>query len=367
MAELGSSFTFSGHHSRKHFSSRDIEKQFEDQLKTAARKGRVYDVMQLFLRALQDHHNFDVSHYFDTVFSNFDRLNVGVQRNDIVALREAFAVACRRGRLNDVKRLSHVRRDNVAMLGTGLHFALLQPYDRRCKREHWKIIRWLMENTKLKYNPLVLRRALVEACKYNKLEEVRWMVQYRQLARDKETINEGIRNACENGHVAVMKCLLEHTNVDVYDTEVRNTLLHDVIRLNNGFFESEFHDACIMGDVTEMYRLVCKCGASVNEQDNYGNTPLHDACLWNPSRKRTDIIETLMMLGADVNITNDDKQTPAQVAIYRKHEELLPLLDRISLMDIYMRRQQLKLELRKCMFVYFTALLIQNYKKDLGI
>jgi hypothetical protein len=60
----------------------------------------------------------------------------------------------------------------------GLHSALVQCYSR--KREHWDIIRWLMDNTQLRDNPLVLRRAFVEACAVNKLEEVRWMLQYRE-------------------------------------------------------------------------------------------------------------------------------------------------------------------------------------------
>jgi hypothetical protein len=341
MAELGSSFTFSGHHSRTHFSSRDIKEQFVNQVKTAAEEGRVYDIMQLFLRELHDNCDgypcfdlvYNVGNSLDTACSNFDRLNDGVQRNDIVALTEAFAVACHRGRLNDVKRLSHVVRDDVDMLGTGLHFASLQRYVRCCKREHWKIIRWLMENTKLQDNPLVLRRALVMACEYNKIKEVRWMIQYRQLARDIATVNEGISYAHSYGYVAVMKCLLEHTNVDVNNTEARNTLLHDVIWQNRRF-KSKFHDACRKGDVTEMYRLVCECGANVNEQDNYGYTPLHRACSHGYRiKKHTGVIEALMMLGADVNITNDYGRTPAQEAIYCNHKRLLPLLDRTSLMD----------------------------------
>jgi hypothetical protein len=63
-----------------------------------------------------------------------------------------------------------------------------------------------------------------------------------------------------------------------------------------------------------------------------------------------------------VNITNDHKRTPAQLAIYRKHEELLPLLDRTSLMDA-LRRRQLKLILRNSVSVYMTAL----YVSELGL
>jgi ankyrin repeat protein len=88
---------------------------------------------------------------------------------------------------------------------------------------------------------------------------------------------------------------------------------------------------------------VYECGANVNEQDNNGDTPLHVACSGYQGQKAYGHCRGIDGVGADVNITNDDKRTPAQEAIYRKHEELLPLLDRTSLMDTYMRRQQLKL------------------------
>ncbi len=100
-----------------------------------------------------------------------------------------------------------------------------------------------------------------------------------------------------------------------------------------------------------VYRLVNECGANVNEQDNFGDTHLHLAC----SRGHQDTVEALMSCGADVNITNDLNQTPAQVATYYKHEELVPLLDRTSLMDTYTRRRQLMLTLRNSI-LYFVAL-----------
>jgi hypothetical protein len=171
-----------------------------DQLETAAKEGRVYDIIQPSLRILSaDYFDDDMmihnlSDSLHTAFSNFDRLNNGIQSNNVEALTEAFAVACYRGQLDDVRRLSesHVVRDDVDMLGVGLHFALLQHEGRRNK-EHWDIIKWLMDNTILRDNPLVLRRAFVEACDDKELEEVRWMLQYRELARDTETIDHALR------------------------------------------------------------------------------------------------------------------------------------------------------------------------------
>jgi hypothetical protein len=346
---------------------RDGRESLMDQLRVAAEEGRVYDLMQLSLKALAgDNHNLyvqDLPDVINTACSNFDRLNKGVQHNDDITLTETFAVACYRGQLDDVRRLSHVVRDDVDMLGVGLHFALLQRRSSR-KKEHWDTIKWLMDNTQLRDNPLVLRRAFMEACEHNESKEVRWMLQYRQLAQHTRTINKAIWNACFFGHmqhVSIFKCVVEHTDVDVNKIQRKGTLLHYVLWMNR---EVQLHTVCREedSDESDVYRLVCKCGFNVNEQDNDGNTPLHVACSrYRRDSQRTDIIEALIILGADVNITNDANQTPAQEAVLYGHNELLPLLDSTSLMDIIYKRRQRREQLnvlRNCISVHLTALLV---------
>jgi hypothetical protein len=366
MAELSSAFTFSGYNTWwtrpwSHLSG-DEEKSLWDQLMTAAREGRVYDIIQPSLRILSaDYlHNYmiihNLSYSLHTAFSNFDILNTGIQGNNVEALTEAFVMACYRGQLDDVRQLSesHVVRDDVDMLGVGLHFALLQREGRR-NREHWDIIKWLMDNTQLRDNPLVLRWAFMEACYGKELEEVRWMSQYRQLVQDTRTIGYALDYA-RSRSLAVVKCLVEHADVDVHRTRsVGNTLLHDVIWMSER--HSDLHHVCYspLSDAAHVYRLVYECGANVNEQDDSGNTPLHYACYYG----NKDIVEALMVCGADVNITNDDKRTPAQQAIYHMYEELLPLLDRTNLIDTY-RRRQMKLTLRNIISVYLTALFVPH-------
>jgi hypothetical protein len=292
-----------------------------------------------------------LSYSLHTAFSNFDRLNTGIQGNNVEALTEAFVMVCYRGQLDDVRRLSRVVRDDMNMLGVGLHFALLQRDGHR-NEEHWDIIKWLMDNTILRDNPLVLRWAFMRACYGKEIAEVRWILQYRQLARDTETTDHAFHDA-RSRSLAVVKCLVEHVDIGFKRTSYADTLLHDVIWMCER--RSDLHDAA---DAADVYRLVYECGANVNEQDNRGNTPLHVAC----SSGNQNIVKALMRCGPDVNITNDYRQTPAQQAIYSKHEELLPLLDRTSLMDA-LRRQQLKLILRNSISVYMTAL----YVSELGL
>jgi hypothetical protein len=361
MDEWSSAFTFSGHNSwsrpQPHL-SRDEQESLMHQLEIVAREGRVYDIIQLSLRILStDHLTYDMifsalSHSLNTAFANFDRLNNDMQSNNVEALTEAFVMACYRGQLDDVRRLSHVVRDDVNMLGVGLHFALLQRTGLRNK-EHWNVIKWLMDNTQLQDNPLVLRRAFVEACRSRELEEVRWMLQYRELARDTDTIDRALGYA-RSRHLALVKCVVEHADVDVNGIRRVDTLLHDVIWMCERL--SDLHSVCYNHQsVADVYRLVYERGANVNEQDSYSNTPLHVACLMG----NQDIVEALMSCGADVNITNNNKRTPAQEAIYREHEELLPLLDRTSLMDT-LRRRRLKLTIKNCISVHLTALFVHS-------
>jgi hypothetical protein len=69
-------------------------------------------------------------------------------------------------------------------------------------------------------------------------------------------------------------------------------------------------------DVTELCRLVYVCGEDVNVQANFdGNTLLHTAC----DADDSDIVGALLLAGADETITNDDGQTPVQLAVeYRR-------------------------------------------------
>jgi ankyrin repeat protein len=318
----------------------------------------------MFLKFSPDYHYYDyeiqgLQLTLDITCEKYDILNTCVQRTGVVALTEAFAVACYRGQLDDVRRLSHVVRDDVDMLSLGLEFVLLQ--DEGCNKEHWDIIRWLMDNTQLRDNPLVLRRAFVEACEYKELEKVRWMLQYRQLARETDTIDTALGYARRSCHFTLVKCLVEHTDVDVNKMGRVGTLLHNVIWWSKR--RSDLHDVCLrvylLSDAADVYRLVNEFSANVNEQDNDGDTPLHLAC----SRGKQDIVEALMSCGADVNITNDNKQTPAQQAIYHKHEKLIRLLDRTSLMDTHVQRRQQKFTLKTFISVHLTALFVHSINR----
>ena len=81
----------------------------------------------------------------------------------------------------------------------------------------------------------------------------------------------------------------------------------------------------IKSDVVKVLNLV-RGNKMNNVQNNEGDTPLHCACCHGHS----DIVEILMLEGADETIINKDKETPALLTKEEEHTKLLPLLDRIS-------------------------------------
>ena len=81
--------------------------------------------------------------------------------------------------------------------------------------------------------------------------------------------------------------------------------------------------------VIEVIKLLCVHDHMINAQDNAGYTPLHCACRLD----HTDIVKTLMLVGADETIKDIDWRTPAQLAKSKGHKELLTLLDRVTLWE----------------------------------
>jgi ankyrin repeat protein len=57
----------------------------------------------------------------------------------------------------------------------------------------------------------------------------------------------------------------------------------------------------------------------VDGQDNNGCTPLHHACQFG----NVDLVECLLSVFANTNITDDDKRTPVEHAKYSGNNELV--------------------------------------------
>ena len=133
-----------------------------------------------------------------------------------------------------------------------------------------------------------------------------------------------------------MYLLCKVSDLDVnFADRYGNTALHYVVWYSKDD-NALLHWACIRGDVTEVLILVFVGGHKINAQDPTGNTPLHLACY----NGHSDIVEILMLAGADETITNDLGETPARMAESGWHSELLKLLDIDSLWQLMLRQRE---------------------------
>ena len=105
-----------------------------------------------------------------------------------------------------------------------------------------------------------------------------------------------------------------------------NTALHYFI-WSTTRNRTQLHEACQERDIKKVIELVNNMNHDINAQDNSGLTPLHTACYSGFS----DVVQVLMMAGANETITDDYNRTPAQLDVKSGHKEMLELLDRVSL------------------------------------
>ena len=254
--------------------------------------------------------------------------------------------AVRYGRLKEVIKLARKFSYDVKVLSETLI--------RSCRKGRLNIVKWLTKNTAadVNYNKSDVLRdtSLTAASRNNHLVIVKYLM---------ETCNADVNLADSVGNTSLsMACRKVSLSVSMYllsevsDLDVNiadkygNTSLHYAVWYSKDDY-TQLHLACgyrygYRGDVTEVLRLIYASGHKFNVQDNNGDTPLHYAC----SNGYSDIVETLMLAGADETITNDRGETPAKVAERMGHNELQNLLDRDRLFQVMLgRRKKLKLSL----------------------
>ena len=246
-----------------------------------------------------------------------------------------FVDAARYGRLAEVIELSNKFRNDVKVLNEALIIS--------CRLARLDVVKWLAGHTAANVNT-----SLAIACDYDNLDMVKYFVETCHANVNLGLPNRGgktlLTMACHNVSVSVSMYLLrEVSNLDVNMADSDDdTALHLVVWLSKNNGNTQLHEACVKGDVTEVLKLVYVRGHKINVQNNRGNTPLHLAC----DNGHNNIVETLMLAGADETITNDRRKTPAHVAVSWEHSEPLKTLDRVSLWPVMLwRRNKLKLSL----------------------
>ena len=241
--------------------------------------------------------------------------------------KETLFDAARNGRLKEFIELSCKFSNCVKVLSRALREA--------CLYGHMDVVKWLIEHTTadVNYNSTDVHwwsTPLTAACFSNHLDVVKYLVKagYADVNLHNCEGDTPLTVACNCVHPSVIIYLLSVGDLDfnMVNKYNGNSALHFAVWCSKED-DSQLHWACDYGDVTRVRKLVFVSGIKINVQNNSGNTPLHRACFHGNS----DMVETLMLAGADETITNDDGETPGQVAEGRKHSKLLKLLDRNSL------------------------------------
>ena len=266
--------------------------------------------------------------------------------------RRRFFEAAYSGQLKKVIELSKKFGDDVNVLSEAL--------TESCRAGHLDVVKWLTKNTDsyVNYRPrnaeeeeLWRYTPLSAACRHDHLDVVKYLVEtcHADINLTDWEHYTPLTWACRNIKMSMSIYLLRQSSEhDINRTIPKsdgNTALHYAVWYSE-YDETELHKACKRhdddhdddDDVTEVLRLVYVRGHNINVQDNYGNTPLHYACL----HRKKYIVETLVSVEADESITNDERETPAQLAERYGHIELLKLLDRIMLMQEMLKQQKKK-------------------------
>ena len=269
--------------------------------------------------------------------------------------RERFFRAARNGRLKEIIELSSKFKNNVEVLSE----ALIES----CRGGRLDVVKWLGEYTAAdvnynKWEVLLWNTPLTAACGYDHLDIVKYLV---------ETCRADVNLPADGGHTSLTRacryvsmsvstylCAVSDLDVNIANRHDGNTALHYVVWYSKDDY-TQLHWASYRGNVTEVLNLVYVKGHKINVQDNDGYTPLHIACFNGDS----DIVESLMLAGADETITNNRGETPAQVAVSVRHSEQLKLLEGVTLWQ-KMRRRRNKLKLS---LVFLTMLIVRLMRR----
>ena len=156
---------------------------------------------------------------------------------------------------------------------------------------------------------------IFEACKEGKLETVKWLIENAYIKKDikaeknnsKLNVYEGdtpIHAATINGHLSIVKYLIEEQNVD--------------INIQGWHERSPLHYACENDHILIVDYLLSH-GADIEGKDISRKTPLHFAA--NCGKKR--IVQCLLSHGANREARDKNNHTPSELTCDGDIQQLL--------------------------------------------
>ena len=201
-----------------------------------------------------------------------------------------------------------------------------------CNKGSLLVTEWILRHWSAKIKSLLLRIIQKIMSRNNKIT-ANDLTQFRKRTA---CINQALITACSNGHVKVIQLLVDETLFISEDVDRNgNTALHLVIcNCSNDW--TSLHAACDKNDADEIEKLLSaykhprgkkirdkKFHIFLNKQNNYGRTPLHQACLVG----HLGIVRILLSQFALTNIKNHWDETPYEQAIYNGNKHIQTFLE----------------------------------------
>jgi hypothetical protein len=127
--------------------------------------------------------------------------------------------------------------------------------------------------------------------------------------------------ACIHGCTTVARQLSIYASpyaINMTSGRKQDTALHLVLWYNTSI--QDFFNACSGNNMQVIFKLLHKL--DINTQNLLGNTPLHNACY----AGHIEVVRALLSVFAHTNITNDDCDSPAVLAMHCGHTQLLSLV-----------------------------------------
>lgn len=144
-----------------------------------------------------------------------------------------------------------------------------------------------------------------------------------------------------NGNAGLTEELLEHNTAINSQDQLGQSAMHiaaiqgnlgivellylnlGMVDLKDAYGKTPLHYACLNNHAPMIQDFVSKYDANLQVKDNDGNTPLHLAA----QHGHIESVHTLLKLGAQSTLVNQDEQTPSDLALQNHHLEIFAQLE----------------------------------------
>jgi len=197
---------------------------------------------------------------------------------------------------------------------------------------------WLVQGCSQPHQPTLNLYRAVQIGDLDQIERnLYWHAELNEVGPDGLT---PLHLAAQKGSLVICKTLLRHgADLEARDPQghtplvkaliARNTLLANYLAKQGAKLDANaiLHETARLGAADrDVIDFLIKQGASVDQQDEEGDTPLHNAI----QHDRRVVAKYLIIRGADLSLANKAGQTPLSLAIALKRTDIERMLRQLG-------------------------------------